>query len=50
MIQGKPVRLHKGVGMEAIRLLSDGPSWKPAKNESGDIEDVVRMRIVFKRQ
>jgi hypothetical protein len=34
---------------EAIRLLNDGPAWKPAKNESGNIKDVVRMRIVFKR-
>ena len=34
---------------EAIRLLNEGPSWNPAKNESGTTEDVVRMRIVFKR-
>jgi len=34
---------------EAIRLLNDGPSWNPAQNESGATEDVVRMRIVFKR-
>jgi hypothetical protein len=34
---------------EAIRLLKEGPSWNPAKNESGNIEDVVRMRIVFKK-
>jgi len=35
---------------EAIRLINDGPSWNPAKNENGPIEDVVRMRIVFKKQ
>jgi hypothetical protein len=34
---------------EAIRLLNEGPSWNPAKDESGPVEDVVRMRIVFKR-
>ena len=34
---------------EAIRLLEEGPVWNPARNESGDTEDVVRMRIVFKR-
>jgi hypothetical protein len=34
---------------EAIRLLNEGPSWNPAKNESGATDDVVRMRIVFKR-
>jgi len=34
---------------EAIRLLKEGPSWNPAKNESEATEDVVRMRIVFKR-
>jgi len=34
---------------EAIRLLQEGPLWKPARNESGITEDVVRMRIVFKR-
>jgi len=35
---------------EAIRLLNEGPSWKPAVNESGHTDDVVRMRIVFKQQ
>jgi len=34
---------------EAIRLLTEGPSWNPARNESGASEDVVRMRIVFKK-
>jgi TonB family protein len=34
---------------EAIRLLEEGPPWNPAQDESGTTEDVVRMRIVFKR-
>ena len=34
---------------EAIRLLNEGPSWNPAKDENGATDDVVRMRIVFKR-
>jgi hypothetical protein len=34
---------------EAIRLLQEGPAWNPAQNESGATEDVVRMRILFKR-
>ena len=34
---------------EAIRLLKEGPSWNPAKDESGATDDVVRMRIVFKK-
>ncbi|MEA3461264.1 MAG: carboxypeptidase-like regulatory domain-containing protein [Bacteroidota bacterium] len=35
---------------EALRLLQEGPVWNPARDESGITEDVVRMRIVFKRQ
>ncbi len=34
---------------EALRLLNEGPSWNPAINESGATDDVVRMRIVFKK-
>lgn len=34
---------------EAISLLNEGPSWKPAMNESGATDAVVRMRIVFKK-
>ena len=34
---------------EALRLLNEGPSWNPAKDESGATKDVIRMRIVFKR-
>ena len=34
---------------EAIRLLNEGPTWKPAMNDSGPMEEVVRMRIVFKK-
>jgi TonB family protein len=35
---------------EAIRLLKEGPAWKPARNESGPADEVVRMRIIFKKQ
>jgi hypothetical protein len=34
---------------EAIRLLKEGPSWNPASDENGPIDDWIRMRIVFKR-
>jgi len=34
---------------EAIRLLEEGPPWNPARDESGTTDDVVRMRIVFKK-
>jgi len=34
---------------EVIRLLLNGPGWKPARNENGPTQDVVRMRIVFKK-
>ncbi len=34
---------------EAIRLLNEGPSWKPAMNENGTTDAAVRMRIVFKK-
>jgi outer membrane biosynthesis protein TonB len=34
---------------EAIRLLKEGPAWSPAQNENGTTDDVVRMRIVFKK-
>jgi len=34
---------------EAIRLLTEGPSWNPARNENGPIDDWIRMRIVFKK-
>jgi len=34
---------------EAIRLVEEGPPWSPARDPSGTTEDVVRMRIVFKR-
>ncbi len=32
---------------EAIRLLKEGPSWDPARNENGVMDDWVRLRIVF---
>lgn len=34
---------------EAIRLLEEGPPWNPAADESGPVEDVVRLKILFKR-
>lgn len=34
---------------EAISLLKEGPSWNPASNENGPMDDWIRMRIVFKR-
>ncbi len=33
----------------AIKLIQEGPSWNPARDENGTTDDVVRMRIVFKR-
>jgi len=33
---------------EAIRLIREGPAWKPAEENSKTINDEVRIRIVFK--
>jgi hypothetical protein len=33
---------------EAIRLIKEGPAWKPAENNGQTIDDEVRVRIVFK--
>jgi len=33
---------------EAIRLLKDGPEWKPAEENGTTVSDEVRIRIVFK--
>jgi len=33
---------------EAIRLIKNGPSWKPAVSNGERIDDEVRIRIVFK--
>ena len=33
---------------EAIRLLREGPAWKPAEEDGKPVEDEVRLRIVFK--
>lgn len=35
---------------EAIRLLLEGPAWKPARSESGVMDDDVRIRIIFNKQ
>ncbi len=34
---------------EAIRLIREGPSWRPATNALGTTEEVIRLRIVFTR-
>lgn len=34
---------------EAVRLVEEGPSWKPARDENGPTEEFVRLRIVFKK-
>jgi len=34
---------------EATRLIMDGPSWNPASDENGHIEEIIRIRIVFKK-
>lgn len=34
---------------EAIRLIKEGPSWNPATDDNGVIEEIVRIRIVFSR-
>jgi TonB family protein len=33
---------------EAIRLIKEGPAWKPAEESGQAIDDKVRIRIVFK--
>ncbi len=33
---------------EAIRLIKEGPSWKPAQSNGKPIDDEVRVRIIFK--
>jgi TonB family protein len=33
---------------EAIRLIKEGPAWKPAEENGNAISDEVRIRIVFK--
>ena len=38
----------KDYSREAIRLIKDGPAWKPAEENGKLIEDEVRIRIVFK--
>lgn len=36
-----------GLDEEAIRLLQEGPAWKPARANSGSIRDSVKLEIVF---
>jgi TonB family protein len=33
---------------ESIRLIKEGPSWKPAERNNEKVDDKVRVRIVFK--
>ena len=33
---------------EAVRLIKEGPAWKPAEENGKIIDDEVRIRIVFK--
>jgi hypothetical protein len=53
-LNGKPsgIRVIRSSGKqfsdEAIRLIMEGPLWKPASENGTDIEDEVRVRIVFK--
>jgi hypothetical protein len=36
--------------MEAIRLLQQGPTWKPAVLNGSAIEEEIRIRIIFKKK
>ena len=38
----------KAFSDEAIRLIESGPSWLPAKEDGKTVEDIVKMRIVFR--
>jgi TonB family protein len=38
----------KSFSDEAIRLIREGPEWKPAEENGKAINDEVRIRIVFK--
>jgi hypothetical protein len=33
---------------EVIRLINEGPAWKPAEENGIKIDDEIRIRIVFK--
>jgi TonB family protein len=39
---------NKNFSDEAIRLIKEGPGWKPAEENGKTINDEVRIRIVFK--
>ncbi len=38
----------KSFSDEAVRLIKEGPAWKPAEESNMKIDDEVRIRIVFK--
>jgi len=54
MLNGEPANIKvvrspgKPFSDEAIRLVKEGPKWKPATENGVNIEDEVRVRIVFK--
>jgi TonB family protein len=39
---------NKNFSDEAIRLIKEGPGWKPAEENGKTINDEVRIRIVFR--
>jgi TonB family protein len=39
----------KSFSDEAIRLLKEGPDWKPAEENNLKIDNEVRIRVVFKQ-
>jgi hypothetical protein len=46
------IRIVKSPGKsfsdEAIRILKSGPKWKPAEDNGRQVEDIVKLRLVFK--
>ena len=46
------IRIVKSPGQsfsdEAIRIIKSGPQWKPAESNGKPVEDIVRLRLVFK--
>ena len=40
--------LGYGCDQEAIRLVQDGPEWKPAEKDGNKVDDKVRVKVEFK--
>jgi len=38
----------KNFSDEAIRLIKEGPAWKPAEENGKRIDDGIKIKIVFK--